>query len=295
MNKHTYLHFKDKRSFYELGICLGLVLLWAYGFYKNGLTYVFLGKLSLFSSLRYVAYPLISLVLFAGYSLFKKQKLSLNMVIEALICSLLVPPQFPLWLFFFVVGLYVVLKNILIKYMPHFSFLALYASLVFVLTQVCSITYYNVIEQSTPFLYGTLDIFMGRGIGNYGTTSIFLILILYGFLATNFYYKRELPIYILVSYLVVSCLYFLGTGTPISFAFLFNNSLFFGAIVFFLNNSISPVQRKMQILFGCAIGILSFLFTLSHFPEGAYLAILIVNVCYNLYYYLFFKKHILCK
>lgn len=295
MNKQTYLHFKDKRSFYELGTCLGLVLLWAYGFYKNGLTYVFLGKLSFVSSLRYIAYPVISLVWGVGFSLFKKQKPSLNVIIEALICSLLVPPQFPLWLFFLVTSLYVVFKNILIKYMPHFSFLALYASVVFILTQVCSITYYNVVEQSTPFLYGTLDIFMGRGVGNYGTTSIFLLLILYGFLATNFYYKRELPIYILASYLVVSCVYFLGTGTPISFSFLFNDALFFGSIVFFLDNSISPVQRKMQILFGCAIGILSFLFARIHFPEGAYLAILIVNVFYNLYYYLFLKKHILCK
>ncbi len=287
MKYHTYLHFDKKRRFFERGILLFFLFFAFYGFYKNGLVYVGMGKLSLFQALRYLMYPLIGSLFSVVIASLKEKKIffSVKDISLGVLLGLLVPPEFPILLYTVVVFAFLLLLFWQKKRNFHLSIVAGYKCVLMLLTHVLSFNLYNQVEMSTPFLYGTIDTFFGKAVGSLGTTNIFLLCLLYFYLTTNFYYKKELPIYIIAAYMLSFCFYFFVTDTPLSMTLLLNNSVFFGAIVLFINNAISPISGKLEIGYGIGIGVVTFLFTLLGVDEAIYIVIFLASILYSIWFH----------
>ena len=74
--KQVYMHFEQKKDKIEYTLLAILILMYGYGVYKNGLSYVFIGKMNLLSALEYFLCPLISILSQMIFS--RKMKLTIK-------------------------------------------------------------------------------------------------------------------------------------------------------------------------------------------------------------------------
>ena len=159
----------------------------------------------------------------------------------------------------------------------------LFKTLLIIFCLIENIGLQNEMEKLYSYSYQTLDILLGISVGSFGITSIILSLFLYLFLSTDFYYKKDIPITIIISYLISSLLYSI-VKTPVwQSDFLLNSSLIFAAIYFSRNNFITPVTRKGKMICGIFIGVISFILNLFGFREGVFIVFSIVMLGYLFY------------
>ena len=64
--------------------------------------------------------------------------------------------------------------------------------------------------------YTLYNSFFGKTIGGFGTTNIFLICVSYIYLSTRIHYKKEIPLYSLITYIITGIIYLLITKSNIS-------------------------------------------------------------------------------
>ena len=282
------MHFKETNQKTLQGIYIILILMLCYGLYKNGISYVFIGKENFWDVLRLLLYPILAVSFHIITNLFQKKNLFLNLY-KGLFLGLLVPPTFPVWIFILLLIIYSFIQIIHLK-LPiskelFFKILLILASLIF------SISYENQIESSTPYLYGTIDLFLGRSVGNFGTTCILLLLMLYIVLSTDFYYKKELPIYAICGFFLPA--FFYGIIDP-NYEFLRGilNSHFWVTIIVFLPiNEYSPVLKKGKIGYGLLMGFASFfLIEILKLIDGPYFILTIMQFLFVLSRKLWFQK-----
>lgn len=285
MNK-VFVYFEQNTKKIQLAIFGSLLVLAFYGAYKNGFAYYFQGLLSFADSMKLLLFPLIGLLgaFFYGVILSKKLQFSLEYAIEGVLLALFMPVRFPIWCFVVLVILYFGLKNLWQKKLSTISLLCFIKVLSMVLSEfVFSIDYQNVIETSYPYLYGITDAFFGRGVGAYGTTSIFLILVCYAVFCSDYYYKRELPIYILGSFLLLETAYVLFVTHENLLLALLNSHIFFVSIVLAPMKNHSPAESKYLLIFGLFVGIGSFLLNaFFDFSDGIYIVLLFAQILWTL-------------
>ena len=282
------MHFKEKNKKTLQGIYIILFLMLGYGLYKNGISYILIGKENIGEVLRLLLYPFLAVFFHVLTNLIQKKKPFSN-IYEGLFLGLIVPPSFPLWAFTLILIGYTFIQCIHLK-LPiskglFFKILICLTSLIF------AISYENQIESSTPYLYGTIDLFLGRSVGNFGTTCILLLLILYIILSTDFYYKKELPIYAICGFFLPALFY--GIINP-NYAFLrkiLNSHLWVTAIIFLPINEYSPVLKKAKIGYGFLVGLVSFFLTeILHIVDGPYYALAIMQLLFVLTRKLWIQK-----
>jgi len=140
--------------------------------------------------------------------------------------------------------------------------------------------YANTVELTKEYAFSFIDIIFGRGIGGVCSSSLIWIVIGFSYLLTDYYYKKQIPIYALISYVVVTLI----TGLIIQDFGIVLNSIF-ASSVWFAFVFIAPISQfssytlKGKIVFGILIGVISALLTLiiGSF-ESAILAILIASI-----------------
>jgi len=281
-NKHV-LHFKDEKEKYQKIILCLFVILCFYGCYKNGLSYYFIGKMSLEESLKPLLFPIIGILETSIFTISFKQKITLEKISLGILFGLLVPPMFSLIIFSIYTAIFLILYFFTSKKIPSISFLVLYKVILMGITAMNSLGLENIIEKNNSYLYGIVDVFFGKGIGNIGTTNIFLILIGYFILSSYFYYKKELPIYALASYAICSLIYSFIKPDVFILKDMLNSSFCF-AITFLLPiNEKSPGTKKEKIIYGCLVGVGSFLLIhLFSIFDGVFIVLLLVNIGWNL-------------
>lgn len=288
------MHYYENERKREWGILGIFLLLIGYGVYKNGLTYYFLGKLNLLEALKLLLFPLLGVGIALLIKSLKEKKVCLSRknVILGLFYGMVMPSQFPILLFCLFATLFSILYEFFQPKFPMLSWLTFYKIIEMVLAFCLNIGLENQIEASTPYLYGMVDTFFGRGIGAFGTTNIFLLFILSGILCTSFYYKKELPLYSMISYCVFFFLSFFLFQSPVELKEVLNSTFFFVSIVLLPQSETSPCELMQTRIYGIGVGIVSFLFIhLFHLEEGAYLSLFLANILWNLYF-LFWKKKI---
>ena len=286
MTRSIPIKYQSKKKMYEFVVFLCLIGFVIFGIYKNGFAYLSMQKITLEEALKTLVFPVFSVITSLIIHSLKEKKLtfSLEGINEGLLCGLMIPTRFPIIPFLLISIIFHVANQFLKEKISTLSFLAVYKVSIILVGLLMNIGLENLVEMNTAYSYGSLDALFGKSIGAFGTTNIFLILLVFFFLATNFYYKKELPIYAFISY----SLCFLGglilnNSYPVS-AFL--NSSFFFAIVFLLPESkTSPALKKEQFIYGVSMGIISYLFIfIFNMLEGAYIALLIVNIIWLVYY-----------
>lgn len=294
-----------KKGFFKKNKIFGINLLYVisllpiiiFSYYKNGYLVYDSGNMNLFLSLQYLIIPIIIIILsyvFENYYYLciKKEKNS-NSVVNSIVpyinalCYLVCGPNDKLWL---TIPLIIVL-DVLMKFLDskvNFNRVALFKCLLFgILTLMGIYNNSNLYELTlNSELNDLADLFIGKGIGEIGTTSTLCALIGFIILLFNSYYKKDVPIMCVIGYVLVSAIiYFVG---GIKFNELLINTLtsgFMFAAVFVASlSTATPVVRSGRIIYGLLIGVLSAItVNILNFNVGIYVVILIISLLVPLF------------
>ena len=272
------IHFsEDKKKIKKLFIIV-LVLLLGYGYYKNGLAYVFLGDISFGQSLEVLVFPFLGILINIISNLLHKKKIGTDLW-EGLFLSLLVPVSLPWYLFLALLLGYFGLKNIRLKTVIAKSLLfKLVISLIMV---VLGLTYENSLEMGASYYYGPIDLLFGRSVGNFGTTNIILLLFLGAVFWLDFYYKREIPFYVYATYFLCAFVYQFIDESFLLLNALLSSHVFVCAIFFAPLNKYSPALERTSHIYAIFIGVVMFFFSVVFsFVDGPYYAVAIGQVLF---------------
>lgn len=285
----VYMHYKQDKKKIELSLLAIIVLMLLYGIYKNGLSYIMIGKMNLEDFLPLTLFPILSMI---GQMVSSKTwKLSIQEIIEALLLSIMIPPRFSLIIYIVLILVYYLSKKHFQKILPNLSFLLVYKILTCLIsTFFLKIDYQNIIEAQNPYLYSPIDQLFGRGVGNLGSTSILLMLVCFGVSMQDVYYKKELSISIITTYILLvilyACLYTHEDFLPQ----VFNSHLFFSAILLSSIPKSSPAEKRYIYVQGILTAVIGFVLTLifSH-PNGIYYSLFLTQVIWTILHQ-FLKK-----
>lgn len=286
MNK-VYMHYQEKKSWYLKAIYTTIISLVLWGFYKNGFVYYLQGNLSFLESLKPLLYPVIGVIFCILEDYITTKKIKNRSIIEGLLLGIMIPPRFSIMIYIILVVGYVLLRKIIARKLPTISTLLLFKlSTIMVSHFILSIDYQNIIEINKPYLYGIIDTFFGRSVGNVGTTCIFILLIFYFIKTTDFYYKKELPIYIVASYSILTILYCILFPQENMLLNLLNSHVYFMAIILATVPRTSPAEKKYIAGFGILVGVLAFIFQMVlHFTNGIYLSLLLLQLGWTIFHF----------
>ena len=285
MKTWVHLSYDSKRT--KKILLFFLFLLFGYGFYKNGLSYFFFKMMSFSDALKPLWFVLIGIFCSAVSFLLFRKKDFYSLLIEGILVGLLPPPSFPLHWFFIYTFFFLLLARFWERKTSLIPMMLFYKVGLIGFTSLFQIGLQNVIEQTTPYYYGTIDVVLGRGLGGVGTTSIFLVVLLFGFLGSDFYYKKEISISAFFSYTFLFFLFFFLHPESYLLQDYFNPSFFFTIVLFLPRNASSPATKMAGLFYGVGVGILSyFLIHCFSIQEGAYLSLFLI-------YFLFLLLHFL--
>jgi len=285
MNKERpFLHF-DKEESYLYHIGLALLPLIIYGFYKNGLLPFLNQDISLFQMFRPLCFPLIGFGIGAitDYLIWwrnDQETIWTNYPIYGLLISMTMPIQTNLCLFaIFLFLLFAILRKFSNQLERFSPLLVTQVILSILFVFLAHVPFLNKSEMNNPFVYSMVDIFFGRSIGGVSTTSIFWLLIAYAYLWFDPYYKKEIPISILLSYTLWVIVFEIILPTGDMLKMILNSSVVFASIFVASEMVYSPYTEKGRIIYSIIIGTIGFFLTrFFHNIEGIYISIFLISI-----------------
>jgi len=282
MNKERpRLHFKEKNN-YIIHVSVALIPLIIYGFYKNGLLPFLNNDISLFKMFQPLFLPLMGILAgvcsdYLNWHRNKEKQLWTYSPFYGLIISMTMPVSINAFLVFFLItGMLWLFQKLKQKTVSPLYFTQMALMIVIL---IINISFQNGSERNHEIVYSMLDIFLGRNIGGISTTSIFLNLLSLGYLWFDPFYKKEIAISTILSFMIIAFLFeiFLPTGDYI-FTIL-NSSIFFGSIFFATEIKSSPYMEQAKIIYGILIGVFCYCFTRFVSREiGIYLSIFLISL-----------------
>ena len=254
-----------------------LIPLILYGIYKNGYLIYQKDLINIVSIFK----PLYLVIISIGIKLLidiikdKSIKIDYNLIYVILI-AMIMPYNINLILYIVLFSILYVLFLYIERYIKINKVVVIYLIIVIINFIINGFTYLTPLEENYSFSFSFLDFLQGRNIGGISTTSIILSLVAFVFLINNYYYKKDIPITINISYLILAFIYFLITNNS---EYLLNSELIFSSIFIATLPMYSPYKVIHQIIYGLAIGILSFIITiLFNSILAIYISMLVVSI-----------------
>ena len=141
-------------------------------------------------------------------------------------------------------------------------------------------TYQNILESTYNYSFSYVDYLMGRNIGGISSTSILFCLLTFSYLTYSIYYKKDIPLGINITYLILIFIYYFITKNNL---YLINSELLFGSIFVSTIPMYSPYSKSKQIIYSIFIGIISFVITITfNSVISIYVATLIASLLMNI-------------
>lgn len=278
MSKGNYIHAKTAKSDLIKKYYLAILPLIIFSIYKNG---IILFKNDLINITK-IATPLYFYLISIGVgylvSIIRKEKSTENILISLIIaCSISINTNmliYPILLFVLLfIGNFLGDKTKLIFNKAAFIRIGMILSLL-----INSYSYLNIGEKLNKFNYNMFDIFIGHGIGGLATTSLIAILISFIILSSSKYYKKIIPIFSSITYIIVSLLYMFLTHNFSGIEMLLNGTMYFSFIFIASDLYTTPYNKKAMAIYGILVGILSSIFSLFCFYEAGYISIFICSL-----------------
>lgn len=283
---------KNKILGINLSYILSIIPVIIYGFYKNGILVASHGYISWFLATQYIVIPIIIIILSYVFETYyylgiKKEKNNhsiINSIVPYInaLCYLVCGPTNYLWL---TMPLIIVI-DVLLKFLDNkisLNQVALFKCILFGVLTIMGLTnnanLYEASLNSTAF--SNMDLFIGKGIGEIGTTSSICALIGYMILLFNSYYKKEIPICCFIGYGVVSIImYFVGgLGLNELIVNTFTSGFIFTSIFVASISTSTPVVKSGRVIYALLVGVLSAVtINILHFNIGIYIVILVCSL-----------------
>lgn len=289
--KAPFIHSGNSTKKIVLNYLLALIPLILYGFYKNGI-FLYNKELILFSQIFKALYlPLIGGTIFVLidyiFYLFDKQKskkysiFNTFYIIYGIILGMIVQPRISTLLFIILI----IFSALLLKVLERFDKIKLNSVAVtkvlmsILLINFVSGSYQNVYESKLAHDYSMFDLFFGSGVGGISITNIFLVLIGFVILCTNKFYKKEIPIYFIIPFLLLNLLYSLITKDFVGlYERLMANGVLFSVIYIAPLLPFTPYLKKGNKLFGLLLLLLFLIINIFVQTDSIMVAIVITTL-----------------
>lgn len=252
---------------------ISLLPLILFGFYKNGISlYIkkYISVLEMFKPLLIILLGfIIGIIVNIIYEKkVKKNKSSLNDIIFSSlhpIYGILIGGISSIntnILLFILVTFIILLISKFIK--NKINYIVLASLIIFFIMNVFNkFSFLNIYEVSNKFNMNAIDYLFGKGSGGIITTNILLLIISYIILYNSKIYKRNIPIYSFISFLILSIIYcFIKNDIGNIMNMLFTNGILFSFVYIASEPNSSSYTRLGSSLYGIIVGILSFIFYL---------------------------------
>lgn len=285
MNKdQPFLHYDTENS-YQFHVAIVLIPLILYGFYKNGILPFLNQDITLIPLLRPLFFPIIGygIGLIVDYIVWwqgDQKKIWTNCPLYGVLITMTLPLNANL----FLVALLLLGSLLGFRYLEKTKWKVsnlLTTKIIFILlfSILAKVSFMNATETNQTIVYSLLDTFFGRSIGGIASTSIFWMMIAFFFLSFDYYYKKEIPIYTIITFILLSLLFEMISPTGDFLKFILNPSFFFACIFFATEMSSSPYTPTGKRVYGIVIGTLGFLITRYYNPQdGIYLSIFLTSL-----------------
>lgn len=252
---------------------ISLLPLILFGFYKNGISlYIkkYISVLEMFKPLLIILLGfIIGIIVNIIYEKkVKKNKSSLNDIIFSSlhpIYGILIGGISSIntnILLFILVTFIILLISKFIK--NKINYIVLASLIIFFIMNIFNkFSFLNIYEVSNKFNMNAIDYLFGKGSGGIITTNILLLIISYIILYNSKIYKRNIPIYSFISFLILSIIYcFIKNDIGNIMNMLFTNGILFSFVYIASEPNSSSYTRLGSSLYGIIVGILSFIFYL---------------------------------
>ena len=264
-----------------LEIIVLLIPFLIYALYKNGFLIYVRNLITGIEVFKPIYLLIISVIIKFIIDFILKRKLTIDFnLLYAILVSMIVPYNVN-----YIIYTITFLISYLILYFSDRYFklnkvCVMYLLIVLVNSLFKGFTYLNPLEAKFNYSFTFLDLLMGRNIGGISSTSIIFSLVAFYILTFNFYYKKDIPVFINFVYLFLAVLYYLITKDN---SYILNSEMIFASVFVATLPVYSPYKRITQILYSIFIGILTFIIAIIFDKVIAvYIAILIVSIFNNL-------------
>ncbi len=232
-----------------------------YSLYKNGYLIYSKGLINGVMIFKIIYLILISLGIKLILDLIKYHHIKIDYnLIYALLVPMIVPYNINLILYSIIFFTTYLLNFLASKYLKWNPICFSYLLIILGEYLVFGLEFRTPLEISYEFSFSLVDLLMGRLTGGIASTSIIFSLMAFTILVYNFYYKKDIPLSLNLTYILLTFSYFLITKDS---HFILNSEVIFASIFIAPLPEYSPFRRGWQILYGVLIGIITFIISIT--------------------------------
>lgn len=263
-----------------------LIPLIIYAIYKNGYLIYEKGLINFFMIFKPLYLCLIGVLIKIIIDLIRYKKIIID---YNLLCVILIGMIMPYNINILVYsGLLLILYIICLfldKWIKYNKVCLIYIIIILINFIINKYTFMTPLEENYAFSFTFLDLIMGRSIGGISSTSIIFSLIAYVVLLSNYYYKKDIPLTINITYIICMVIYYYITKNS---DYLLNNDLVFGSIFVATLPMSSPYKERTQIVTSIFIGVFSFILSICfNSVISIYISIFIISLLPNIKWFKF--------
>ena len=258
-----------------------LIPLIIYGIFKNGYLIYEKGLINIFMILKPLYLVLVGFIIKIIIDLIKYKKVKIDYnLIYVIIIGMIMPNNINILLYIVTFTLTYIFSLFLEKYIKVIKVCLMYLIIVLVNALFNEFTFMSILEQNYVYRFDFFDLLIGRCIGGISSTSILFSLIAYTILINNYYYKKEIPFVINITYLALAFIYFIINNNS---SLLLNSELIFASIFVCTLPEYSPYKEKNQIVYGIMIALISVIISMFfNSILSIYIATLILSLMQNI-------------
>lgn len=258
-----------------------LIPLIIYGIFKNGYLIYEKGLINIFMILKPLYLVLIGFIIKIIIDLIKYKKVKIDYnLIYVIVIGMIMPYNIKILLYIVTFTLTYIFSLFLEKYIKVNKVCLMYLIIILVNALFNEFTFMSILEQNYVYRFDFFDLLIGRCIGGISSTSILFSLIAYTILINNYYYKKEIPFVINITYLTLAFIYFIITNNS---NLLLNSELIFASVFVCTLPEYSPYKEKNQIVYGIMIALIAFIISMFfNSILSIYIATLILSLMQNI-------------
>ena len=272
---------KKKTSYLVWENIILLIPLIIYGIFKNGYLIYEKGYINFYQIFKPLYLVLIGIIIKFIIDLIKDHKIKIDYnLVYIILIGMIMPYNINLIIYSISLLILYIITLFLEKYLKFNKVCFIYLIIILINFIFNEFTFQNILESRFTYSFTFFDLLVGRSIGSISTTSIFFSLLSFSYLTFSYYYKKDIPLFINITYLFLSFIYLIITKDN---SYLLNSEVLFASIFIAPLPKYSPLRRINQIIYGISIGILTFIgAVLFNSIISIYLVIFIISLLPNI-------------
>jgi len=284
MKNRIMIHKKSNSEKIILNYIIALIPLIIYGFYKNGIILFINNEIEFFEMFLPIIFPVLGLSIGILVTLIKSKKISINLnLLNGILVGMIIPINTSIWLF--IISSFILLfeiSNLENKININAS-CVVKLIIILIMFLFNNYSYQNKLELTPSYAFNFIDLLFGRQIGGVSTSSFIWVLVGFAFLATDYYYKKDIPVIAYISYvitLIISLLFtkdlsgtlnMIISATPL-FCFVFIASI----------SEYSPYTKQGILIYSISVGVISAILSFFVGLEASFIAVFILTLAKDL-------------